>query len=76
MYFVRYISFLSLCSNIISLGQLSEEGNKVVLKGNFLRVFEEQGKLLMKVQRSQKWLYKLIIEIVKQKCLLSKSDEL
>ncbi|XP_074327203.1 uncharacterized protein LOC141665119 [Apium graveolens] len=42
----------SLCSNIISLGQLSEEGNKVVLKGNYLWVYEKQGELLMKVQRS------------------------
>lgn len=36
----------SLCSNIISLGQLSEEGNKVVLKGTYLWVFEEQGNYL------------------------------
>lgn len=26
----------NLCNNIITLGQLSEEGNKVVLNGNFL----------------------------------------
>ena len=29
----------TLCSNIISLGQMSEDGNKVVLKGEFLWVF-------------------------------------
>lgn len=26
----------TLCSNIISLGQLSEDGNKVVINGNYL----------------------------------------
>lgn len=31
----------TLCSNIISLGQLSEEGNKVVLNGNYLWVYEK-----------------------------------
>lgn len=39
----------SLCSNIISLGQLFEEGNKVILSGEFLWVRDKQGKLLMKV---------------------------
>lgn len=66
----------TLCSNIISLGQLSEEGNKVVLNGNFLWVYERQGTLLMKVKRSHNRLYKLIIENVESVCLLSKSEEL
>lgn len=65
----------SLCSNIVSLGQLSEEGNKVILNGNYLWVYEEQVKLLMKVQRSRNRLYKLIAETVKSECLLTKSNE-
>lgn len=65
----------SLCNNIISLGQLSEVGNKVVLNGVFLWVYDEQGKLLMKVRRSGNRLYKLIIENREPKCLLAKSDE-
>lgn len=65
----------SLCSNIISLGQFSEEGNKVVLKGNYLWVFENQGSLLIKVKRSENRLYKLLAETEKSECLLTKSDE-
>lgn len=66
----------SLCSNIISLGQLSEMGNRVILKGEFLWVFDNQERLLMKVKCSQNRLYKLILETSKSCCLLTKSDEL
>lgn len=43
-----------LCNNIISLGQLSEDGNKVVLDGKYLWVYDERGRLLMKVKKNQK----------------------
>lgn len=56
-----------LCNNIISLGQLSEEGNQVTLSGNYLWVRDKQGKLLMKVKRSVNRLYKIIIETNKPK---------
>lgn len=52
----------SLCNNIISLGQLSETGNRVVMNGDFLWVYESQGKLLMKVKRSANRLYKIVID--------------
>lgn len=42
----------TLCNNIISLG-LSEAGSKVVLEGDHLWVYEEQGRLLMKVKRTE-----------------------
>ncbi|XP_074351571.1 uncharacterized protein LOC141690694 [Apium graveolens] len=42
----------SLCNNIISLGQFSKNGNKVVLNGDNLWVYDSHGRLLMKVQRS------------------------
>ena len=73
LYEVLYI--LTLCSNIISLGQMSEDGNKVVLKGDFLWVFEEKGKLLVKVKRSPNRLYILIAKPVKPGCLLSKTEK-
>ena len=66
----------TLCNNIISLGQMSEEGNKVILKGEFLWVYDVTGKLVMKVRRSQNRLYKLIIEDTGGVCLLSKTEEL
>lgn len=40
----------ALCSIIISLGQLAEEGNKVILNGEFLWIYEKGGKLIMKVK--------------------------
>lgn len=51
MHDVYYIPHLR--NNIIILGQLSENGNKVILRGEFLWVYEEKGRLLMKVKKSQ-----------------------
>lgn len=65
----------SLCNNIISLGQLSEAGNKVVLEGDYLWVYEERGRLLMKVKRSENRLYKISLEEYSPMCLFSKTEE-
>ncbi|KAH7689140.1 RNA-directed DNA polymerase protein [Dioscorea alata] len=40
-----------LCSNIISLGQMTEDGNKVLMEGDTIKVFDRSGKLLMSVER-------------------------
>ncbi|GJU61828.1 zinc finger, CCHC-type containing protein [Tanacetum coccineum] len=37
-----------LCSNIISLGQLAEGGDQIIMHGSFLWVHDVKGKLLMK----------------------------
>lgn len=74
---IREVYFIpNLCSNILSLGHLAEEGNKVVMNKNFLWVYEKEGNLLMKVKRSYNKLYKIIIENVESMCFLSKSNEL
>lgn len=65
----------TLCNNIISLGQLSEDGNKVILNGAHLWVYGKDGQLIMKVTRSMNRLYKIIIESGSSECLLSKCDE-
>lgn len=65
----------TLCSNIISIGQLSEEGNRVVIKGNFLWVYDDTERLIIKVQRSQNRLYKLLVETSNSACLMSKSSD-
>lgn len=41
----------SLCNNIISLGQLSKAGNKVILEDEYLWVYESSGRFLMKVKK-------------------------
>ncbi|KAL8091057.1 hypothetical protein AgCh_040237 [Apium graveolens] len=61
----------SLCNNIISLGQLSEEGYKVIMSGEYLWVRGEQKELIMKVKRSNNRLYKIILQNFEQKCLLA-----
>lgn len=70
---VYYIT--SLCNNIISLGQISEDGSKVILEGDQLRVYDGNDRLLMKVQRSGNRLYKISLEENKYECLLSKAEE-
>lgn len=65
----------SLCNNILSLGQFSEEGNRVVMHGEYLWVYDKGEKLLMKVKRSCNRLYKILVETVDSKCLMSKTDE-
>ena len=52
-----------LCHNIVSLGQLSEAGNIIVLDGDLLRVCERRGKLLMNVRRTPNRLYKIELQI-------------
>ncbi|XP_074356127.1 uncharacterized protein LOC141695814 [Apium graveolens] len=51
---LRHVYYIpSLCSNIISIGQLAEEGNKVTIGGDYLWVRDACGTLLMKVKRTQ-----------------------
>lgn len=65
----------SLCNNIISIGQLSEEGNKAVFSGDFVWIYENQGRLLMKVKRSVNRLYKIILKTVTASCMISSKIE-
>lgn len=65
----------SLCNNIISLGQLSEDGNKVIMSGDHLWVRDNKGELIMKVKKSFNRLYKIILENSESKCLVSSCDK-
>lgn len=58
--------------NIISLWQLSENGNKVVLNGSYLWVYDVNGRLLMKVKRSANQLHKILLETSKSVCFAFK----
>lgn len=73
---LRHVYYIpSLCNNIISIGQLAEEGNKVTISGDYLWVRDVCGTLLMKVKRTQNRLYKIILEDSESHCLLSKTEE-
>ncbi|XP_074336204.1 uncharacterized protein LOC141673363 [Apium graveolens] len=65
----------SLCNNILSLGQLSEEGNRVVIHGDFLWVYDKIERLLMKVKRSGNKPYRVVAKTVDSSCLVSKEEE-
>ncbi|XP_076901931.1 uncharacterized protein LOC143556522 [Bidens hawaiensis] len=65
----------ALRSNILSLGQLTEKGYEVGMKNKFLRVYNEFGKLLMKVERSKNRLYKIGLNTTRPICLKAKIDD-
>lgn len=62
-------------NNIVSLGQMSEDGNKVILDGEYLWVYDERRRLLMRVKRSANRLYKISLEESTSSCLLAKAEE-
>jgi hypothetical protein len=64
---VYYIPWLM--TNIVSLGQMDEEGLKVVIKEGVLRLFDLQRRLLAKVYRSPSRLYLLDMNIAAPVCL-------
>lgn len=65
----------NLRSNIISVGQLTEDGSKVVIKGDFMWVYDKEEKLLMKIKKSQNRLYRIIIKTENHNCMLSKLED-
>ena len=64
-----------LCSNIISLGQMTEDGNKVVMTGDFMKVYDRNDTLLMQVRCSPNRLYKMQLETCKPVCLMANLND-
>ncbi|GJU21073.1 zinc finger, CCHC-type containing protein [Tanacetum coccineum] len=69
---VYYIPNLK--SNILSLGQLTEIGCKIIMDGNKLTLYDKNKKLLMKVERSKNRLYSIRLQIEAPICLLANVD--
>lgn len=65
----------NLCNNIISLGQLTENGSRVVIRGEYLWVYDNNNELLLQVKRSGNRLYKMIVQETRGACLLTKTEE-
>jgi hypothetical protein len=63
---VHYVSKLE--RKIISLGQLTERGCKIVLEENYLWGYDRQRQLIMKVERSKNRLYYLDLDRVDTIC--------
>lgn len=65
-----------LCSNLVSLGQLTETGHKVVMDEDELDVFiKSPWQLIMKVKRTKNRLYRLELKIATPLCLLANLEE-
>ena len=67
---VYYIPRLT--TNIVSLGQMDEDGFKVDIEAGILRLFDLQRQLLTKVFRSMSRLYYLDMRIVALVCLTAR----
>ncbi|KAJ9542210.1 LOW QUALITY PROTEIN: hypothetical protein OSB04_028716 [Centaurea solstitialis] len=66
---VYYIPNLK--SNILSLGQLTENGCKVVMEDDLLLLYDSSNDILLKVTRSKNRLYKASLRIGKPVCLFA-----
>ncbi|KAJ9566785.1 LOW QUALITY PROTEIN: hypothetical protein OSB04_002751 [Centaurea solstitialis] len=58
-------------SNILSLGQLTENGCKVVMENDLLLLYDSSNDILLKVTRSKNRLYKANLRIGKPVCLFA-----
>lgn len=58
-----------LTTNIISIGQLDEEGFKILIEGGLLKIWDVQRRLLVKISRTGNCLYVLNIDVAKPICL-------
>jgi hypothetical protein len=65
---------LRLTTNIVSLGQLEEDGHKIVLQFGFLKIWDRSGRLVAKVQWVVNHLYILQVNIGKPVCLTAQGD--
>ncbi|KAD7476991.1 hypothetical protein E3N88_00127 [Mikania micrantha] len=70
---VYYIPALQ--SNIMSLGQLTEVGYDVRIRHLSLKLYDEQGRLIMNVPRAANRLYKIRLIPGKPTCLTVKMDD-
>jgi len=69
---VYYIPTLQ--SNILSLGQVTENGCKVIMENDYLWIYDAFSNLLMKVPRAKNRLYKVRLRITSPICLQARKD--
>jgi hypothetical protein len=58
-----------LTASIVSLGQLEEDGYRILLFGGYLKIWDTKGKLMAKVERAANRLYVLELNIACPVCL-------
>jgi hypothetical protein len=60
--------------NIVSLGQLEEDGHRILLFGGCLKIWDVKGRLMAKVDHGANWLYVLELNIARLVCLAVHGD--
>jgi hypothetical protein len=70
---VYYIPKLN--TNIVSVGQLNENGFQTIIDGGVMKIRDAKRRLLVKVIRSPNRLYVLNVEIARLVCLLARGSE-
>ena len=70
---VYYIPALR--NSIISLGQLDENGSRVLIEGGVLRIWDRHRRLLAKVTRGANRLYVLDVQVAQPLCLAARRDD-
>ena len=70
---VYYIPALR--NSIISLGQLDENGSRVLIEDGTLRVWDRHRRLLVKVNRGSNRLYVLHVPVAQPLCLAARRDD-
>jgi hypothetical protein len=71
---VYYIPRLD--TNLISVGQLDEEGYDIHVKDGLMRIRDEQSRLLARVRRSPSRLYTLRLDIARPLCLTARKVDM
>ena len=70
---VYYIPALR--NSIISLGQLDENGSRVLIEHGILRIWDRHRRLLAKVTRGANRLYVLDVQVAQPLCLAARRDD-
>jgi hypothetical protein len=69
---VYYISALR--NSIISVGQLDENGSRVMVEHGVMRIWDRQRRLIAKVTRGANQLYVLHVQVAQSFCLTARRD--
>jgi transposase InsO family protein len=59
---------------IVSLGQLEEDGHNIVLHAVYLRIWDQCGRMVAKVQRATNRLYVITLDMDRPVCLAAQGD--
>ena len=56
-------------SNILSIGQIVEKGNSILIKNQVLYLKDKHSWLAAQVEKKKNWMYKLELSILQKRCL-------